>query len=102
MGGPHVYAGIVSVVLGLTAASVTFLSAGLLRCPHRQIDHLRSFPPARGRRGHGRNCGSFSGALQSVLVGAFTWIVSWRSCSGSGPSRSTGRPAASVRTSTGP
>ena len=31
MGGPHVYAGIVSVVLGLVVAAVTFLSAGLLR-----------------------------------------------------------------------
>ena len=27
---------------------------------------LRSFPPARGRRGHGRNWGSFSGALSSM------------------------------------
>ena len=58
MGGPHVYAGIVSVVLGLVAAAVTFLSAGLLRRPHRQVDQLRI-------------------ALQSVLVGAFTWIVSY-------------------------
>ena len=60
MGGPHLYAGIVSVVLGLVAAAVTFLSAGLRRLPqrpHRQVDRL-------------------SIALQSVLVGAFTWIVS--------------------------
>ena len=57
MGGPHVYAAIVSVVLGMVAAAVTFLSAGLLRRPHRQVDQLRM-------------------ALHSVLVGAFTWIVS--------------------------
>ncbi len=58
MGGPHVYAAIVSVVLGMVAAAVTFLAAGLLRRPHRQVDQLRM-------------------ALQSVLVGAFTWIVSY-------------------------
>ena len=58
MGGPHVYAGLVSVVLGLVAAAVTFLQAALLRLPHRQVDQLRI-------------------ALQSVLVGAFTWIGSY-------------------------
>ena len=57
MGGPHFYAGIVSVVLGLVTAAVTFLSAGL-RQRHRQVDQLRTAP-------------------QSVLVGASTWIVSY-------------------------
>ena len=40
-GWPHVYAGLVSVVLGLVAAAVTFLQAALLRLPHRQVDQLR-------------------------------------------------------------
>ena len=30
---------------------------------------LRSFPPARGRRGHGRNSGSFSGASHRPEAG---------------------------------
>ena len=31
---------------------------------------LKSFPPARGRRGHGRNCGSFSGGRPWRNAGA--------------------------------
>ena len=40
---------------------------------------LWSFPPARGRRGHGRNCGSFSGAShrpEAGVVMAETGVVS--------------------------
>ena len=49
------------------AGSATLEMGSMLR----RAQAVRSFPPARGRRGHGRNWGSFSGAnsYQSALRG---------------------------------
>ena len=59
------------LAVGAPSPSAVDMASDLIRsrsaAARKPLQRLRSFPPARGRRGHGRNCGSFSGAGRSVV-----------------------------------
>ena len=77
-------------ILARFGAGLSFseLMAGLLDLIDDHTEYFRSFPPARGRRGHGRNWGSFSGAShrpEAGVVMAETGVVSQELPTGPGP-----------------